>query len=113
MKNILFIYAFLITNFFILFRYIRANQNIFYFSVCLLSLGLAIYITENISILLTSLLIIIGLLEIFIAFFKERKHPAIIKMQSGYKPLETIYHFIIFMIIYWLGAIVILKIASF
>jgi hypothetical protein len=74
------------SNLLYLFQYIRANRKILFFSAGLLFLGFTIYIAKNISILLTSLLIILGFLEICIAFLKERKHPAIIKLQSGYRP---------------------------
>lgn len=109
MKNILFIYVFLIGNFFTLFRYVRANRSILYFPFCLLFLGFVIYVAKNISILLTSLLVLLGLLEIYVAFLKERKHPAIIKFQSGYKPFETIYHFVALIIIYCVGSIIIIN----
>lgn len=93
---------------FLFFRYVRANKSILLCFVSLASLCISVYFSKNnTSILLFIVAVII--FEIFIAILKERKNLSILKIQAGYKPAETIYHYIIFAIVTFVIAILIIK----
>ena len=87
---------FLIAGFFF-FRYIRANKTIAYLMPNFFFLGISAYKAKNI--ILICLIAALIVLEIYVAYLKEKKSPFITKIQQGYKPGETLYHYIIFGII--------------
>lgn len=91
------LFYFLIAGF-LFCRYIRANKTVVTLLFNFIFLGLAIYkIRGNIKYVL--LMIVLIALEIYIAFLKEKKHSYILRIQKGYKPVETIIHYVIFFVI--------------
>lgn len=93
---------YLLINAFVLFRYVRANRSIVMFVSGFLFLGLALYEARN-SGRYFFLFVGLAVLELYIAFLKEKKAPLILKLQAGYKPFETVLHFAIFLIISFLS----------
>lgn len=87
----------LLLSIFLFFRYVRANHGIL---LCLISLicliASALFSKNNTNILFFIIIVAFFIFEIFVAILKERHHSIILKIQTGYKPLETIYHYIIF-----------------
>jgi len=106
MRNMAIMY--LLLALFLFVRYIRANKNIIVLIASLVFCGLAIYNLKD-FILWMFLLIGFALLAIYIAFLKEKKDTRILKIQAGYKPLETIFHYIIFGVITFIIMIIILR----
>ena len=93
----------LIAGFFF-FRYLRANKTVAYLIPNFAFLGIAIYKTENVMYIF--LIIALIILEIYAAYLKENKHPIMLKIQKGYKPGESILHYIIFAIIVFITSVV-------
>lgn len=86
---------------FLLFRYLRASKHIILFFISLFFIGLAIFESKN-NLFLIFVLSIIALVSGYLAFLKDRRHPFILKIQKGYKPVEQITHAIFFVIIIFL-----------
>ncbi len=86
---------------FLLFRYLRASKHILLFVISLFFIGLAIFESKN-NLFLVFVLSIIALASGYLAFLKEKRHPFILKIQKGYKPIEQITHAIFFVIIIFL-----------
>lgn len=91
------LFYFLIATF-LFFRYVRANKSILILLFNFIFLGLTIYEVRNNIIYI---ILLVGLIasEIYIAFLKEKKNPLILTMQRGYKPTETVLHYVIFFVI--------------
>ena len=93
---------------FLLFRYLRANRTILLFFFSLFFIILAIYESKT-NILLIFILSIIALASSYLALLKEKRHPFIVKIQKGYKPVEYIAHAIFFVVIIFLLLLIIYK----
>lgn len=91
------LFYFLIASF-LFFRYIRANKNVITLVFNFIFLGLTIYEVRNNTVYV---ILLAGLIasEIYIAFLKEKKDSRILKIQKGYKPKESILHYVIFFLI--------------
>jgi len=83
---------------FLLFRYLRAGKHIILFFISLFFVGLAIFESKN-NVLSIFVLSIIALASGYLAFLKEKRHPFILKIQKGYKPVEHIAHAIFFVVV--------------
>jgi hypothetical protein len=92
----------------ILFRYIRANGKIMLFFFSLFFMGMAIYLSKN-NAQTIAILSAIAIVTIFMSILKEKRHPFILKLQKGYKPVEYIWQSILFIILIWLILIVFYK----
>jgi hypothetical protein len=91
------LFYFLIASF-LFFRYIRANRSVVTLLFSFLFLGLTVYEVRN-NIVYVFLMVMLIALEILVSFLKEKKHSYILRIQKGYKPLESILHYVIFGII--------------
>ncbi len=80
---------------FLFFRYLRANKGAVVLAGNFIFIGLAIYeIRQNVVYLLVMCTVLV--LEIYIIFLKANKNPHVLKIHEGYKPEETVLHYIIF-----------------
>lgn len=93
---------------FLLFRYVRADRSILLFFFSLFFIGLAIFESKN-NLLSIVILSIIALASGYVALLKEKKHPFILKIQKGYKPVEYMAHAIFFVVIIFLILIIFYK----
>lgn len=91
------LFYFLIASFLFL-RYIRANKSVVMLVFNFIFLGLTIYASRN-NIIYVILLVGLIAAEIYVAFLKEKKDSCILKIQKGYKPAESILHYVIFFVI--------------
>lgn len=91
-------YIFFMVALFFFFRYIRANKSISYLIINFTLLSITIYEIRD---AIEYVVLLVGLiaLEVYVAFLKEKKNPFILAIQKGYKPVETIMHYIIFFVI--------------
>jgi len=83
---------------FLLFRYLRADKSILIFIFSLFFMGLAIFESKT-NILSIVILSVIALASGYLALLKEKRHPFIVKIQKGYKPVEYIAHVIFFVVV--------------
>jgi len=93
---------------FLLFRYLRAGKHIILFLISLFFIGLAIFESKN-NLLSIFVLSIIALASSYLALLKKKRHPFILKIQKGYKPVEYITHAIFFVVIIFLLLLIFYK----
>lgn len=80
---------------FLFFRYIRVNMNVVMLLASFVFMGVTIYEAKG-NIAFTLLVISLIIMQVYIVLLKNKKNPRIIAFQAGYKPSETILHYIVF-----------------
>lgn len=82
---------------FLYFRYLRANMSVVMLLANFVFIGVTIYEAKG-NIPFTIFVLGVIILQVYIVILRYKKDPRIIRFQAGYKPSETVLHYIVFAI---------------